>query len=109
MFCDSSNGKCKDTQKIWGLVGKNTNRLHRLTFSRGLADFIAASYTEYEVKQFNFVVGRKLEKGETSKSGLYGLMSKKGDYALRIGLIKEISEMQCDYDSRYLSEVWIVS
>jgi hypothetical protein len=109
MFCDAQSGKCKDTEKIWGIVGKGTNKLHRLTFSRGLAQFICDKYPEYEYRQFSFKIGRRLEKGEESKSGLYALMSKKGDYALRISLIKGISELHCDDDSRYLAEAWLTS
>lgn len=109
MFCDSQTGKCKDTEKIWGIVGKDTNKLHRLTFSRGLAEFIVNTYPGYECRQFPFKIGKTLEKGEVSKSGLYALMSKKGDYALRIGLIKEISELHCDDNSRYLAEAWLTS
>lgn len=109
MFCDSKTGKCKDTEKIWGIIGKDTNKLHRLTFSRGLAEFIIKSYPGYELRQLPFKIGKKLEKGETSKSGLYALMSKKGDYALRIGLIKGIAELHCDDNSRYLAEAWLTS
>lgn len=109
MFCDSKTGKCKDTEKIWGIIGKGTNKLHRLTFSRGLAEFIINTYPGYELRQLPFKIGKRLEKGEASKSGLYALMSKKGDYALRIGLIKGISELHCDDDSRYLAEAWLTS
>lgn len=108
IFCDAQTGKCKDTEKIWGIVGKGTNKLHRLTFSLGLAEFIAKTYEGYEVQQFKFKVGKRLEKDETSKSGLYALMSKDGDYALRIGLIKGIAQLHCDDESRYLAEAWLV-
>jgi hypothetical protein len=109
MFCDAQSGKCKDTEKIWGIVGKGTNKLHRLTFSRGLAEFIVNKYPGYECRQFSFKVGRVLENGENSRSGLYALMSKKGEYALRISLIKGISELHCDDDTRYLAEAWLTS
>lgn len=109
MFCDATSGKCKDTEKIWGIVGKGTNKLHRLTFSKGLAEFIVDKYPGYETRQFAFKIGRKLEKGETSKSGLYALMSKKGDYALRMTLIKGIAELHSDDDSRYLAEAWLLN
>lgn len=108
MFCDSQTGKCKDTEKIWGLVGKGTNKLHRLTFSLGLANFLSENYPEYEVRQFRFKIGKRLARDETSDSGLYALMSHKGDYALRIGLIKGIAQMHSEDPSRYLAEAWII-
>lgn len=84
------------------------NKLFRLTFSQGLANFICKNNPEYNVRQVNFKIGRRLEKGEKSKSGLYALMSKKGDFALRISLIQGISELHSDDSSRYLAEAWLV-
>lgn len=86
----------------------NKNKLHRLTFSQSLATFISEKYPEYQVKRFNFKIGKKLEHGEKSTSGLYAIVSAKGGYALRISLIKEIAEMLCDNDTRYLAEAWMV-
>jgi hypothetical protein len=60
------------------------------------------------VRRFNFKIGKKLEPGEASKSGLYAIVSAKGGYALRISLIKESAEMLCDNDTRYLAEAWMV-
>ena len=101
------NGSCKKTQKIWGLVSLDEKKLHRLTFSQSLAEMIVKNYPQYKVKSLNFVIGRNLQQGETSKSGLYALMSKKGDFALRITLIKGIAEIHNDEYSRYLAEAWL--
>ena len=105
IFCET--GTCKETQKIWGLVSQDGKKLHRLTFSQSLAEMIASQYPQYKVKRLNFVIGKNLKEGEDSKSGLYALMSKKGDFALRISLIKGIAQIHNDNDSRYLAEAWL--
>ena len=105
MYCDSQSGKCKDTEKIWAIV-KN-GRLHRLTFSQSLAKMITTQYPEYQICRAEFKIGKRLEKGEKSASGLYALMSKRGDFALRISLIQGISDLHCDDDSCYQAEAWI--
>lgn len=60
------------------------------------------------MERFEFKVGKKLELGEVSKSGLYAIVAKNGDLTLRISLIKEIAELQYDENSRYLAEAWII-
>lgn len=82
--------------------------MHRLTFSKSLATLITDKYSEYELERFEFKVGKKLELGEVSKSGLYAIVAKNGDLTLRISLIKEIAELQYDENSRYLAEAWII-
>lgn len=67
---------------------------------------ITLKHNEYQLQQFEFKIGKRLDKGEDSKSKLYGLVSKNGDYVLRISLIKEISELHCDEQTRYLTEIW---
>lgn len=106
MFCDATSGKCKDTEKIWGLINKNTNKLHRLTFSKSLASMIAEQYQEYEMCRFKFKIGKRLAKGEESSTGLYAIMSSQTDITLRISLIKESAELMCEDDSRYLAEAF---
>ena len=68
---------------------------------------IAKNYPQYKLKRLKFVIGKKLKPGEYSKSGLYALMSKKGNFALRISLIKGIAQLHNDEDSRYLAEAWL--
>ncbi|MFY0656232.1 MAG: hypothetical protein JXR12_05710 [Neptunomonas phycophila] len=105
-FC-SIDGSCKSTEKVWGVVNKVKNTLHRVTFSKNLADHIVDTVgDEYEVRRFGFELRDKLSKGETSKNGLYALVSAlKKDLVLRIGLIKETSEMMSDDDTRYLANI----
>lgn len=111
MFCDAQSGKCKDTEKVWGLISidpeTKKEKLHRLTFSQSLAMMIEQKYPPYKIKRLKFKIGNPLSKGEISSSGLYAIMSKKGDYALRISLIKESAEIYAEDSSRYLAEAWI--
>lgn len=62
--------------------------------------------TEYEVKRVTLYLSKRLVAGDKSKSGLYAIVSKNG-VILRVSLFKEIAELLCDYDSRYLHEVFI--
>jgi hypothetical protein len=82
--------------------------LHRLTFSKSLADLIVSKETQYQLKRYEFKVGKILNKNEISKSGLYALVSLKGNITLRISLIQEIAELQRDDNSRYIAEAWIL-
>jgi hypothetical protein len=36
-------------------------------------------------------------------------MSKKGDYALRISLIKGVSKLHSDDNTRYLAQAWLLA
>ena len=65
--------------------------------------------TGYSVKRCTFQLGRKLLPGDISRSGLYALVSAKSDITLRISLQREIAELLCDNDSRYLAECWVES
>ena len=104
-FC-SLGGGCKSSDKIWGVVNTKSNTLHRLTFSKALADVIVAEVGEdYEVRKFYFDLKHRLQEGESSPNGLYAIVSAlKKDLVLRVGLIKETAEMMVD-DSRYLANI----
>lgn len=79
-----------------------------MTFSQSLAQLISDKNPQYQVKRFGFKIGKKLSLNEKSKSGLYAIVSNRGDIVLRISLIHEIAQMQYDEHSRYLAEAWIV-
>lgn len=81
--------------------------MHRLTFSYSLAKLIASYNEDYAIRQFSFRIGDKLEPGQTSRSGFYALMAKKGDYTLRISMMKEIAQLHSEDPSRYLAEAWL--
>lgn len=59
-----------------------------------------------QVHRITFRVGRILLPGEQSSSGCYAILSKRTGVVLRISLIREAAELQCD-DSRYLAECWV--
>lgn len=106
-FC-SLDGKCKTSDKIWGIVNPKTNNLHRLTFSKSLADLIVETIGEpQEVRRFKFKLGKRLKEGEKSPNGLYAIMSERKKIALRIALTYESADLYNDRDSRFLQEVWI--
>ena len=56
--CDT--GSCKLSDAVWALT--NGNKVHRLTFSKNLADLLAEK-TGYKVERKHFVIGKKLEPG----------------------------------------------
>lgn len=99
-----NDGKCKTTEKVWGIT--DGHKLYRLTFSKSLADFLATLNPSYEVCRFNFKVGKELDRETKSRSGVYILMSNKG-YALRMQLSQEISNMYRDDYSRHIREGWL--
>lgn len=80
--------------------------MFRLTFSHSLAKLICDTLNDkYAIKRFDCVLGKILDPGEESKSGLYAVISDKG-VVLRVQLIKEIAEMYRD-DSRIISEAYL--
>lgn len=99
-------GGCKASQNIWGVINPTTNKLHRLTFSKSLADIIIKSIgDEYRVQRFQFKTWKRLSQGEKSHNGIYAIMSAKKHFALRIALTQESAEIYNDNDSRYLAEI----
>lgn len=90
----------------YGLV--RDGKLFRVTFSLSLAEYLARLTDErYEVVSLTFRVGRRLEPGEESRSGLYALCSKKTGTVLRISLLQEIAEEMLDPAWRYLAECYL--
>lgn len=109
MTTSCPTGQCQISEKIWGVVCPKSNRLHRLTFSKSLADHIVASTYGYEVRRFRFSVGKPLERGQDSRTGLYGIMSTAKNFALRVSLIKETAMLFTECDSRSLAEVHLMA
>lgn len=95
---------CQDS-KAWGLT-KN-GRLYRLTFSKAVAEHINNSLNnQYTLQRFKLTKGRRLSPGETC-NGLYGIIDRRKDFILRIALDQRIAETLCDWDWRYLQELFI--
>ena len=60
------------------------------------------------MKRFEFRLGRTLQPGEESSTGLYALMSNTSGIALRISMMKEIAELHSCDSSRSLREASLV-
>lgn len=58
MIC--STGSCKTTDSIWALT--SAKKLHRLTFSKSLAEMLAGK-TGYKLERKQFIIGERLEPG----------------------------------------------
>ena len=97
---------CKDSSKVYCVINTKTNKLHRATFSKNLAELIVNGLTGYEVREANFIRGNKLEPGETSRA-LYGLVATQKDLVLRVPLQKELAELMSDDDSRHIEEIFL--
>lgn len=105
-FCDLSGGGCKDDERIYGIIDTDTNKLHRLTFSKSLADLIS-NKTGLSTARFTYRVGEPLESGERSTTGLYALLDAKSDLCLRISLDPQIAAIHCDPQHRKLASAYI--
>ena len=103
MKCE--NGSCKLSEKIWAIT--DTKKLYRLTFSKNLADYICKSSKKLSVTRVNFVIGKQLKIEEQSKTGLYAIMSKSKDIALRITMFKELAAIMAEDNSRYICEAFL--
>lgn len=110
IFCDAQSGLCKDSEKIWGITSKGSDgkrKLHRLTFSKSLAELITQKNKGYEMSRFEYKIGKQIEPGQSSSTGIYGLISKESGIALRISLIKELSAIHYDENSRIIKECYL--
>lgn len=107
MTASCLTGTCQISEKIWGIVCPKSNTLHRLTFSKSLADHIVGITKGYEVRRFLFAVGKPLERGQDSSTGIYGIMSKAKNYALRVSLMKETAMLLSDDETRSMAEVYL--
>lgn len=104
MLQNCNDGKCKTSDKVWGVT--DGQKLYRLTFSKSLAEFLASLDPKYQVRRFEFKLGKELDRNTPSRSGAYALMSNKG-YALRIQLSQELSNLYRDDYSRHIREVYL--
>lgn len=105
-FCELSGGDCKSDQRIYGIYNKETNKLHRLTFSKSLAELIA-SKTGLAMGRWNYHIGEPLEPGQASPTGLYALLDAKSNLTLRISLDPQIAAIHCDDKYRKLACAYI--
>lgn len=101
----------KTVRKSGGVTSedKTTGKrfLHRLTFSKSLAELITQSDSKYKMSRFEYSLGQQLEPGQTSSTGLYALVSKESGIALRISLLKDLSAIHYDEHSRIIKECFL--
>lgn len=57
-----------------------------------------------EIRRLTLRLGRQLEPGARSASGLYALVSQRSGAILRISLFQDAAEFMCDYTSRGVYE-----
>lgn len=100
-----STGSCKSSNKIYGIC--DDKKLYRLTFSKTLAEYIA-NLGNYQVRQFDLQIGKTLEPGEKSRSGIYAIVSKQKGIILRASLIQGIAELYRDESFREIKEAFLV-
>ncbi len=93
--------------RVWGVVSADGRKLHRLTFSKTVAEF-CASYGKYEVKRFKIRRGRALKPGEDSASKIYMVCTAECGSPLRATLIKGIAELHHDEEHRLIYEGLLV-
>jgi hypothetical protein len=98
-----SDGSCKTSDKIWGIV--KGNKLYRLTFSKSLAEHICQKHG-YELRRMTFHIGKPLKVGEKSKTSLYGIRSSNNGIILRVSMFREIAEEMRD-TSRQVHEIYL--
>lgn len=108
----TTDGNCKTSNKVYGIVNPTTNKIHRLTFSESLAYCITATIPgDYEVQKFNYILGKRLDHDEKSSNGLYAIVSNlrtsKG-LCLRISCTQESAQLMTPDDYRGLAEVWLI-
>ena len=91
---------------IYGII-KN-DKLQRLTFSKSLAEHICSYENNLTVKKMSFILGKKLEFNENSKTGLYAIVKSKNNWTLRVTLFKELANTWNSHSSREIFECFIV-
>lgn len=77
-----------------------------------MLEYIIKTYPEWahlELRSIKFKLGKELLPGEESSTGMYAIVKKKTNWALRISLMKDIANYLCDFDTRILKECIITT
>lgn len=92
---------------VYGVYDPKTNKLHRVTFSKGLAQFIVSKYhPEMECIKMQFIRGRKLENNMKSRAA-YAVVGSSKDIVLRVALRKELADLYTDGLHRHQEEIFL--
>lgn len=85
------------------------NKIFRITFSKSVSEHICTFLdNDYKIKKVTLKLGKILIRGKISQSKAYAIVSRKNNKILRVTLYKEMAELLCDYDSRYVAECWLL-
>ena len=104
----TADGCLSDT--AYALVNPITKKVHRISFSASLLNYIRTNYSEWkhlELKTIKFRLGKDLKPDEESSTGCYAIVKSKTNWTLRISLIKNVANYLCDFDSRKIRECLI--
>ena len=86
------------------MIDEAKQKIHRITFSAGLAKYLAGK-TKMQAVKLKVVVGGEVSQGETSDTGLYAICKKKNGWPLRISMFKGIADFW-RHDSRTVHECY---
>lgn len=93
---------------MYCIINTKTNTLHRVTFSKSLAQLILDSLSDdYKLIDANFVRGRRLKRGEISR-GIYGIVATNKDLVLRVPIRQELADIYADDPSRHVEEIFLI-
>lgn len=104
-FC--SIGGCKNSNVLYGVIDPISNKLHKLSFSRNLIDHIVNTTDGYQSATFTCTLGEHLCNGQSSPSGLYGIVATKKKLLLRVQIDPQTADLLTQDDSRHLQTVWL--
>lgn len=85
-------------------------RVHRITFSKSLADHaIQSSGQPFEAKRIRLQLGSELDRGDVSSSGAYAIVDRRKGRILRVALNQKVAEiLAADYKFRKVVEAFVV-
>lgn len=92
------------SDKAYAIVNTKFKKVYRVSFSKSLLEHIIKDDKTLEVREITFKLGKELQSGETSSTGVYAVVKSKNDWTLRISLHKNIVNYICDFDTRKLRE-----
>ena len=97
---------CKSSKDVYCIIDEDKNTLHRITFSRSLAEHIIETTNGYKLQIAQYVRTRKLRNGERSNA-LYGIIASAKDLILRIQIRQELAEIYVNDESRHIEEIYL--
>lgn len=82
-------------------------KIHRVTFSKSLAEFIQQkATTPLILSRITFRVGQELNESTSTNAGMFAIVDRRKGKVLRICLERDLAHFLCD-SSRFVAECWI--